>query len=48
FMNQTVEFEQVNKTVQGIFKGIGDDGRINILTEQGLIGLYQGRLRLKK
>ena len=48
FMNQTVEFEQVNKTVQGIFKGIGDDGRINILTEQGSIGLYQGRLRLKK
>lgn len=47
FINQTVEFEQVNQTIQGLFKGISDDGRINILTEQGLTGFYQGRLRLK-
>ena len=46
FMNQPVEFEHVNETVRGVFKGINDDGRINILTEQGLKGLYQGRLRL--
>ena len=48
FMNESVEFEQVNETVRGKFQGISDDGRINILTEHGLKGLYQGRLRLEK
>ncbi|MBP6113989.1 MAG: biotin--[acetyl-CoA-carboxylase] ligase [Acinetobacter sp.] len=47
FMDQPVEFEQIHETVSGTFKGISDDGRINILTEQGLQGFYQGRLRAK-
>lgn len=47
FMNQTVEFEQAHQTVDGIFKGISDDGRINILINQSIQGFYQGRLRLK-
>ena len=47
FMNQNVEFEHIDQITQGIFKGISDDGKINILTEQGLQGFYQGRLRAK-
>lgn len=47
FLDQAVEFEQVNATTAGIFKGISDDGRINLLTADGLNGFYQGRLRLK-
>lgn len=47
FIDQPVLFEQTKETIAGIFKGISDDGRINILTEQGLQGLYQGRLRLQ-
>lgn len=47
FMEQMVEFEHVNETVSGRFKGISDDGKINVLTEQGLQGFYQGRLRAK-
>ena len=45
FMDQPVSFEHVNETSHGIFKGIADDGKINILTEEGLKGFYQGRLR---
>ncbi len=47
FMNQSVEFEQTHQTIEGIFKGISDDGRINILINQSIEGFYQGRLRLK-
>lgn len=47
FMNQAVEFEQTHQTIEGIFKGISDDGRINILINQNVEGFYQGRLRLK-
>ena len=48
FLEQRVEFEQINDNIRGIFKGIADDGRINIMTQHGLKGLYQGRLRLDK
>ncbi|NHB57520.1 biotin--[acetyl-CoA-carboxylase] ligase [Acinetobacter shaoyimingii] len=47
FLNQAIEFEQIDQTVHGIFKGISDDGCIHIQTEQGLNSFYQGRLRLK-
>ncbi|QIO08099.1 biotin--[acetyl-CoA-carboxylase] ligase [Acinetobacter lanii] len=47
FMNQSVEFEHGEQITTGIFKGISDDGKINVLTEQGLQGFYQGRLRVK-
>lgn len=47
FIDQEVEFEQAHQTVSGVFKGISDDGRINILINQNLEGFYQGRLRLK-
>lgn len=47
FMDQNIEFEQIHATISGIFKGISDDGRINILTDRGIEGFYQGRLRLK-
>lgn len=46
FIDQLVDFEQVEQTITGTFKGILDDGRIQILTSEGLQGLYQGRLRL--
>ena len=45
FIDQAVSFEQQDQHTQGIFKGIADDGRIQILTEHGLEGFYQGRLR---
>lgn len=47
FMDQTVEFEHLDQMIYGQFKGISDDGCINLLTEQGLQGFYQGRLRPK-
>lgn len=46
FMNQNVHFEQINDSVEGIFKGIHDDGSVNLLTQQGFVNVYQGRLRL--
>ena len=29
-----------------IYVGIADDGSVNLHTEQGLVNVYQGRLRL--
>lgn len=46
FMDQNVHFEQINDSVEGIFKGIHDDGSVNLLTQQGFVNVYQGRLRL--
>ena len=46
FMDQQVYFEQIQNSIEGIFKGISDDGALNLLTAQGLVNVYQGRLRL--
>ncbi len=46
FIDKHVLFEQVNGEVEGIFQGIKDDGSVNLLTNQGLVNVYQGRLRL--
>ncbi|MFW1801980.1 biotin--[acetyl-CoA-carboxylase] ligase [Acinetobacter nematophilus] len=46
FMDRAVHFEQVHDSISGIFKGISDDGALNLLTPQGLVSVYQGRLRL--
>ena len=45
-MDQQVYFEQIQNSIEGIFKGISDDGALNLLTAQGLVNVYQGRLRL--
>ena len=47
FLNEEVEFEQVDQTISGLFKGISDDGAISIQTANELGQFYQGRLRLK-
>lgn len=46
FMDKNVHFEQIKGNVEGIFKGICDDGSVNLQTPQGLLNVYQGRLRL--
>ncbi|RZG87297.1 biotin--[acetyl-CoA-carboxylase] ligase [Acinetobacter sp. WCHAc060033] len=46
FIDQAVYFEQINDSVEGIFKGIHDDGSVNLLTANGSVNVYQGRLRL--
>lgn len=46
FMDQKVHFEQIKGDIEGTFKGISDDGSVNLQTAQGLINVYQGRLRL--
>ena len=46
FIDQAVYFEQINDSVEGIFKGIHDDGSVNLLTSNGSVNVYQGRLRL--
>ena len=46
FLNQQVYFEQIKGSVEGEFKGINNDGSVNLRTKQGLINVYQGRLRL--
>ncbi|OTG64808.1 biotin--[acetyl-CoA-carboxylase] ligase [Acinetobacter silvestris] len=46
FMDQKVHFEQINGSTEGLFKGIADDGSVNLQTAQGLVNVYQGRLRL--
>ena len=46
FIDKSVHFEQINDSVEGIFKGIHDDGSVNLLTTNGLVNVYQGRLRL--
>ncbi|SPL70542.1 biotin--[acetyl-CoA-carboxylase] ligase [Acinetobacter stercoris] len=48
FMEQIVHFEQIKGNTKGIFKGISDDGSVNILTEKGLENFYQGRLSVQK
>ena len=45
-LDQNIEFEQIHQTLQGIFRGIADDGAVNIETEDGVAPYYQGRLRL--
>ncbi len=47
FMDQAVEFEQIHQTIYGVFKGICDDGSVNIADENGVQAYYQGRLRLQ-
>ena len=46
FMDQNVHFEQINDSIEGIFKGIHEDGSVNLLTQEGFVNVYQGRLRL--
>ena len=46
FIDQHVHFEQVSGSIEGIFKGISNDGALNLLTAQGMEKVYQGRLRL--
>ncbi len=45
FKNQAVEFEHHSGLCSGIFRGIQDDGCVNIETAEGLKQFYQGRLR---
>ncbi len=46
FIDQAVHFEQINDSVEGIFKGIHDNGSVNLMTTHGSVNIYQGRLRL--
>ncbi|MDM1756330.1 MULTISPECIES: biotin--[acetyl-CoA-carboxylase] ligase [Acinetobacter] len=46
FMDKNVYFEQIKGNIEGTFKGISDDGSVHLQTAQGLINVYQGRLRL--
>ena len=46
FIDQHVHFEQVSGSIEGVFKGISNDGALNLLTAQGIEKVYQGRLRL--
>lgn len=46
FIDQQVHFEQVSGSIEGVFKGISNDGALNLLTAQGIEKVYQGRLRL--
>lgn len=48
FLDESVEFEQPQATIEGRFKGINPNGAIKIENVQGLNCYYQGRLRLKK
>ncbi|TCM68059.1 BirA family biotin operon repressor/biotin-[acetyl-CoA-carboxylase] ligase [Acinetobacter calcoaceticus] len=45
FMDQQVEFEQIHQTINGIFRGIADDGSVGIETNSAISQYYQGRLR---
>ncbi len=45
FMGDTVEFEHHHGLTQGIFRGIVDDGAVQIEMTDGLQTFYQGRLR---
>src|SRR5690606_2998715 len=47
FMQQAVEFTDVQGQYSGTFLGIQDDGAVNITTDQGIQTFYQGQLRLK-
>lgn len=44
WLNQQVEFEYTQGKLQGIFKGVSDDGAVLIETHQ-IQSFYQGRLR---
>lgn len=46
FINQEVNLEQTQQTLNGIFRGISDAGCLNIETATGILECYQGRLRL--
>ena len=46
FIDQMIELEKIDQTIQGKFKGISDDGSLNIEIENRLSTHYQGRLRL--
>lgn len=46
FIDQAVSLEQTQDTLYGIFRGINDDGCLNIETANGLQVCYHGRLRL--
>lgn len=45
FINQEVEFEQTHQTIHGIYRGIANDGAIQMETTAGIQSYYQGRLR---
>lgn len=45
FINQSVEFEQIQSTLQGTYRGIANDGAVQIETNTGLQSCYQGRLK---
>lgn len=45
FIDQSVEFEQIQSTLQGIYRGIANDGAVQIETSTGLHSCYQGRLK---
>lgn len=47
FIDQPVDFEQATQTVQGIYRGIAQDGAIRLEHPQGIQSYYQGRLRLQ-
>lgn len=47
FIDQAVTLEQTQQNLHGIFRGITDEGCLNIETAAGLVECYQGRLRLQ-
>ena len=47
FIQQTVEFTDLQGQYSGTFLGIQDDGAVKIATSQGVQAFYQGQLRLK-
>ena len=47
FIQQQVEFTDLQGQYSGSFLGIQDDGAVKISTDQGIQTFYQGQLRLK-
>ena len=47
FIQQQVEFTDLQGQYSGSFLGIQDDGAVKIGTDQGIQTFYQGQLRLK-
>ena len=47
FIQQQVDFTDLQGQYSGIFLGIQDDGAVKISTDQGIQTFYQGQLRLK-
>lgn len=48
FKDQVIDFENQNTNLQGIFRGIQNDGAVLIESQNQITAFYQGRLRLRE